>query len=107
MVRQGEVVIVDSDGRKGRIPEDGSLYLIEYVTPPPSPDYGYERRMREIVQVRKTPRGWYAHPYAGTKSSDGVFVMSDGPYDDELALADRILGPVIGVYRPGSWRCAS
>lgn len=101
LIRKGEVAVIESDGRKGWIPEDGGLYLIEYVCPPPSPHYGYERRIREIVQTCKNERGdWWAHPYARTWGGRRMFVCSDGPYRNECTLGEKLLGRVIGLYRP-------
>ncbi|OQW44351.1 MAG: hypothetical protein A4S16_03425 [Proteobacteria bacterium SG_bin6] len=99
LIRQGEVVVVESDGRKGKIPTNGGLYLIEYVAPAPSANWGYERRTREIVQVRRTRFGWFC---GGLRDNDGsnALAIADGPYRDEIDLAEKLLGPVVGLYRP-------
>lgn len=101
LILEGEVAVVESDGCKGHIPEDGGLYLIENVSPPHSALYGYERRTGEIVQICKGKRGdWYAHPYARFAGHQQALVMSDGPYQDETMLAEKVLGRVVGIYRP-------
>jgi len=100
---------------RGTIPDDGGLYLIEYespqpwganLNPPPLP-----RRRQWIAQTCRSSRtdgGWYCHPYARPRTpaehalcrQRGLFVASDGPYPDELALSRLVLGPVVGIYSP-------
>jgi hypothetical protein len=102
-IREGEAAVIESDGSKRVIPEHGGIYLIEWVTPPLSPLYGYERRTRAIVQICRSNRGdgWYTHSYVRNRPGKRVLLMSNGPYQDEPHLADNILGRVVGVYRPG------
>jgi hypothetical protein len=101
LIREGEVAVVESDGRTGFIPKDGGLYLIEWVGPPTNAFGSREWRTRAIMQARKSDKGvWWASPYARTFRGKRVFVCSDGPYRDEFAMADKLLGPVVGIYRP-------
>lgn len=102
LIREGEVAVVEADGFGGVIPEDGGLYLIEYVSPPHCrPPYGRERRTRQIVQtVKGRHGGWWARPYVQQTPGGGIIVCSDGPYRDEIAMAEKILGRVVGIYRP-------
>jgi hypothetical protein len=105
LVCEGEVVVVESNGRLGHIPEDGGLYLIEYATPRQSPDFGHERRTREIVLTSQKANGWYADPYACAMGRSRKVLMSDGPYGDITYLAQKIVGRVVGVYRPSQPIC--
>jgi len=95
LICEGEVVVVEGDGCTGTIPEDGGLYLIEHVIAPHSARYGRERRVRKIVQVCRAADGsWWARPYSRQSSGSRTIVCSDGPYTDEIMLAEKILGPV-------------
>lgn len=99
LIRRGEVVVVESDGCPGHIPEEGRLYLIEWVSPPHLRHRKRERRSRAIIRASVDKRGsWWARPH---RSRDGaVLLCSDGPYADRLDLAEKLLGPVVGIYRP-------
>lgn len=102
LIRVGEVAVVEGDGCVGIVPEDGGLYLIEYVTKPHT-RYGNERRTRDIIRASRDRRGgWWARPHAAQGTGALPIICSDGPYRDELALAERILGRVVGIYRPAS-----
>jgi hypothetical protein len=110
LIRKGEVAVVDSDGQTGWLPEHDGLFLVEYVTPAHG-HFGRERRTRAIVQTRKSNRGdgtWYAAPYSAPRSSEeaerelrrGRLTCVDGPYPDAETLADKLIGRVVGLYRP-------
>lgn len=102
LICRGQVAVVESDGSKGWYPTDGGLFLIEYVSPPHPAGRALERRSREIVQTRPSPKAdgtWWAHPYCH-RGRSGVFFGSDGPYIDEFHLAEKLLGPVVGIYQP-------
>ena len=94
LIREGEIVVVEHSGTAGWYPRDGGLFLIEYV----SPRRGYEpeRRTREIVQTfRGAKGGWYT---GSLRRNSGIGLhFVDGPYRDEITLAERLLGPVIGI----------
>ena len=87
LICRGEIVVVDTGGpcvTGGWIPTEGGLFLIEYRSPPTACER-YARHSRSIVQTFTDQRGrWWA----------------DGPYADELALADKLIGKVIGLYKP-------
>lgn len=113
LLNYGEVAVVESDGRAGWYPaDDGSLFLIEYVSPPALSTLKYERRIRAIVETRRSNRDadqWYAAPRAAPRSLEegqrqmrrtGRLLCVDGPYDEQM-LADRLIGRVVGIYRPG------
>lgn len=99
LILEGDVAVVKCDGCAGYYPKDGGLYLIEYVCKAHG-HFGLERRTREIIQAAKRKGGWYALPYARTYRGKKVFVAADGPYADEIVMSEKILGPVIGIYRP-------
>jgi hypothetical protein len=111
LIRRGEVAVVESDGVTGWTPVDGGLFLIEYVAKPLS--IGPERRTRKIVATRLSRRGdgtWYAVPYRAPTSRDeaarqlarGTVTCADGPYPNAEALAAKLIGRVVGVYRPSA-----
>jgi len=102
LIRRGEVVVVDTGGASvtgGWLPTEGGLFLIEYCSPPYAGER-YERRSRSIVQTFTDHEGrWHA---GGLRrgSFGGKMVCSDGPYADELILADKLIGKVVGIYQP-------
>ena len=113
LIRYGEVVVVESNGQAGWYPaDDGSLFLIEYVSPPPLSTLKYERRTRAIVETRRSnrdPDKWYAAPRVAPRTLEagqkqirqtGILWGVDGPYTEEQ-LIDRLIGRVVGIYRPG------
>lgn len=116
LFRSGEVAVVED--ASGIIPEDGSLYIIEYESRPnwgahldPPPQVW---RSQEMVQVNERQRRdgstfWTCDAYARPRTEaqrlmqeklSGVIVCSDGPYPDEYAVAHKLLGKVIGIYSP-------
>lgn len=97
LIREGEIVVVDHNGKAGWLPRDGGLFLIEYLSPAPSPHYDYERRCREIVQTFRDHKGrwWAGGLRRGVVGNN--FYCCDGPYRDEMHLAGKLLGPVIGI----------
>ena len=57
---------------------------------------------RSVVQVRRCPYAedrWITQPLGPQGFRGGYFVVSDGPFDD-VHLINKLLGPVIGIYRP-------
>ena len=100
LIRHGEIVVVDTGGGSvtgGWIPVEGGLFLIEYTSPPTASER-YARRSREIVQTFLGHRDrWYAGPLRrGVQGRE--FICVDGPYRDEMALADKLIGKVVGLY---------
>lgn len=94
LIRKGEIVVVEHTGTAGWYPRDGGLFLIEYVSP--RRGYAPERRTREIVQTFLGAKGgWYT---GSLRRNSGIgFPFVDGPYRDENTLAEKLLGPVIGI----------
>ena len=96
LIRAGEIVVVEGNGKSGWLPVDGGLFLIEYVSKGQAL-YDRERRTREVVQTYRNARGdWYAGPMRRGQVG-GVIHCSDGPYRDEQVLADQLIGRVVGI----------
>lgn len=102
LIQRGEIVVVDAGGvyvTGGWLPTEGGLFLIEYRSPPVHGER-YPRHSRSIVQTFTDHDG---HWWAGSLRR-GVhgreFFCANGPYHDELTLADKLIGRVIGLYRP-------
>ena len=56
--------------------------------------------LHEHIRQEKTGL-WWARPFViPTNRRRDIFVSSDGPYADQYTLAYKILGPMIGLYRP-------
>lgn len=100
LFRAGEVAVVESDGKPGWMPQEGNLYLIEYVSVPVGGEL-YARRTRRIIMPRLNGGAWWAGPLAQRRGSFGF--MSDGPYRDECDLAGKLIGRVVGIYNPGAF----
>lgn len=101
LIGAGEVVVIEADGRTGWLPTEGGLFLIEYVSPPHS-QWQRERRTREIVQTFCNTRGqWCAGALRRGGTVGGVLYCVDGPYRDEMALADKLIGKVVGILASG------
>ena len=108
LIRKGEVAVVED--ALWTIPEDGGIYLIEWESPLTLPSHSIveglhpsSTRTRAIVEViRQEKTGlWWARPFViSTNRRRDIFVSSDGPYADQYTLAYKILGPMIGLYRP-------
>lgn len=97
LIRLGEVAVVTN--QEGLYPEVGGWYLIEHSN---GKTYqGRERRVRKIVTIYigLGDALWTKHP---APSRPGIFVCSDGPYTDINHLAEKILGQVVGIYRPSN-----
>ncbi|WP_404713171.1 hypothetical protein [Sphingomonas sp. MMS24-J13] len=63
-------------------------------------EYPRMRIDREIIAVAPWPRDerrWCIRPLRNVYR--GVLQMSDGPYEPDH-LADKLLGPIVGLYRP-------
>ena len=102
LIRRGEVVVVDVGGAHvtgGWYPVEGGLFLIEYCSPPTGSER-YTRRSRRIVQTFTDHRGfwWAGSLRRGVQARE--IICADGPYRDEMALADKLIGQVVGLYRP-------
>lgn len=101
LIRHGEIVVVDTGGAcvtGGWYPTEGGLFLIEYCSPPLSCER-YARRSRSIVQTFTDRRGrWWAGSLRRGVQGRAI-ICADGPYSDENALADKLIGRVIGLYR--------
>lgn len=99
MIQPGEVAVVTE--QEGLIPEAGGWYLVEYSN---GMTYrGRERRLRTIcvahvADLRGEEVWWLRSP---AKRSKGITEMSDGPYRDFNDIAEKVLGRVAGLYRPG------
>lgn len=98
MILPGEVAVVSD--QENLYPEPGGWYLIEYTR---GRTYrGRERRCREICVAYVTQRNgeerWYLKSPAGCRR--GVIETADGPYGDINHLAEKVLGEVVGIYRP-------
>lgn len=103
LLREGEVAVVESDGKPGLLPREGILFLIQYNSPP----YGgemYGRTTRDIVMPRLTRGKWWVGPLCHEMGRQ-IF-MSDGPYSDENHLAGKLIGKVVGIYNPGAFIAA-
>lgn len=95
LLRSGEVAVITD--QEGLYPEEGGWYLIEHTN---GKTYsGKERRVREIVTtyIGMGDRWWTKRP---APPGRGIFMCSDGPYTDINHLAEKILGQVVGIYRP-------
>lgn len=102
LICRGEIVVVDTGGpcvTGGWIPTEGGLFLIEYRSPPTACER-YARHSRSIVQTFTDQRGrwWAGSLRRGVQGRE--FFCADGPYADEMALADKLIGKVIGLYKP-------
>lgn len=113
LLKAGEVAVYDRyslqlDG--GLV--DGGLYAIEYQRPVAGMSWAMWwgngdhvrsrlRVSRHVVIVRRHPKfegHWNIHPLA-PRTPQGIILMSDGPFE-EIYLADKILGRIVGIYRP-------
>lgn len=102
LIRRGEVVVVDIGGSAvtgGWLPTEGGLFLIEYCSPPAHGER-YARRSRSIVQTFTDDQGrwWAGSTRRGVQGRE--FFAACGPYSDECALADKLIGKVVGLYWP-------
>ncbi len=100
LIRDGEVVVIDQGGaaQGGWYPTEGGLFLIEHRSEPTGGYDRYPRFQREVVQTYCDDQGkWWTAPLA---RGGRTLYLSDGPYRDELALADKLIGKVIGLYVP-------
>lgn len=102
LICRGEIVVVDTGGAcvtGGWYPTEGGLFLIEYRAAPTGSER-YARHSRSIVQTFTDQRGrWWAGSLRRGVQGRTVF-CADGPYADEAALADKLIGQVVGLYRP-------
>jgi|GEM_PF-2851149 len=113
LLKAGEVAVYDRyslqlDG--GLV--DGALYAVEYQRPVAgmswsmwwgNGDHVRSRLQisRHVVIARRHPKlegHWNIHPLA-PRTPEGIILMTDGPFE-EIYLADKILGRIVGIYRP-------
>ncbi len=97
LFRQGEVAVFENSPK--RIPEHGKLYVVEYGGHPIAPGHNIlTPRSMSLVQAQRRQTGdqefWSFRSYAGP------IHWSDGWYPDEYAMAEKVLGPVVGIYAP-------
>lgn len=98
LFRCGEVAVFENAPK--RIPEHGKLYVVEYGGNPIAPGHDVlTPRTRSLVEAhchvrRNGSKAWSFRSYAGP------IHWADGWYSDEYAMADRVLGPVVGIYAP-------
>ncbi|KZC82906.1 hypothetical protein AYR46_03095 [Sphingobium yanoikuyae] len=97
LFRQGEVAVFENSPK--RIPEHGKLYVVEYGGHPIAPGHSIlTPRSMSLVQAQRRQTGdqefWSFRSYAGP------IHWSDGWYPDEYAMAEKVLGPVVGIYAP-------
>jgi hypothetical protein len=117
LLRGGDVAVFD-EGRLDPTNLEEGIYCIEYQSPRSgmprdmfarlfvTPEGARLKIERRIVQVKRhrTLADHFMVTPLGTaigRSIGGIptFVCSDGPYDG-FQLTDRLLGRVVGVYRP-------
>lgn len=97
-LKPGEVAVITDE--EGLYPENGGWYLIEFSNG--KSFRGRERRVREIVVAYQGKGGdWYTRR-PNEVQRPGVIMCVDGPYSDFNYLAEKILGKVVGIYRPGA-----
>lgn len=97
LFRQGEVAVFEDSPK--RIPEHGKLYVVEYGGNPIAPGHRIiSPRRTRLVQAHRHQADdrehWSFRSYAGPAH------WHDGWYPDEYAMADKVLGPVVGIYAP-------
>jgi hypothetical protein len=96
LIKPSEIAVVTDQPQL--YPEYRGWYLIEYSN---GKTYrGRERRVRCICQARFSERyqHWWLSSPAPTMG--GVIQMDDGPYADFNDIAEKVLGRVVGIYKP-------
>lgn len=102
LIRRGEIVVVDIGGSAvtgGWVPTEGGLFLIEHSSPPVHGER-YARRSRDIVQTFTDDLGRWCAGSSRRGNQGCEFLCADGPYPDEFALADKLIGKIVGLYSP-------
>jgi hypothetical protein len=100
LIREGEVAVVESDGKPGLLPQEGNLYLIQHNSPPYHGEL-YGRTTRDIVMPRFRRGSWWVGPLSHTNGR--TIFMSDGPYPENCELlASKLIGRVVGIYNPSA-----
>lgn len=98
LLQPGEVAVFANEPKL--IPEHGKLYVVEYGGHPIAPGHSIlSPRRRSLLearrqQVRDGKVLWSFRTYAGPMH------WADGWYPDEYAMADKVIGPVVGIYAP-------
>ncbi|WP_416463223.1 hypothetical protein [Sphingomonas sp. VDB2] len=98
LFRQGEVAVFADEPKS--IPEHGKLYVVEYGGNPIAPGHStLTRRTCSLAEAHKHLKrdgeaAWSFRSYAGP------IHWADGWYPDEYMMADKVLGPVVGIYAP-------
>jgi len=96
LIRRGEVAVVSDE--ECLYPEPGTWYLIEDTAG--RNYFGRKRRKRRVAIAIERNSLWWTVAPAGAR--DGVLRCADGPYPDANALAEKILGEVVGVLGGGA-----
>ncbi len=91
LIRRGEIAVATNE--ECLYPEAGTWYLIEDTAG--RNYFGRERRKRRIAMAIERKGAWWTVAPAGMR--DGLLRCADGPYRDANALAEKILGEVVGV----------
>lgn len=98
LFRRGEVAVFANEPKQ--FPEHGKLYVVEYGGNPIAPGHRtLSPRSCSLVQAhrhveRSGEEAWSFRTYAGP------IHWSDGWYPDEYMMAEKVLGPVVGIYAP-------
>jgi hypothetical protein len=107
----GDVAVYDADWHLRNDLQPGT-YCVEWQRPAnllPREEFGRRfaagepvrmRIDREIVAIarwKRDPTRWAIHPLVNTYR--GIMQMSDGPLESWY-LHDKLLGPIVGLYRP-------
>lgn len=95
LIQSGEVAVITDEPHL--YPDDGGWYLVEEAGG--AGWRGIERRQRRIAMAIMGRGGewWTCSP--GPRQRGALGVM-DGPYADPAMMAEKILGRVVGLYRP-------
>ena len=102
LLRPGDVVVYDETWLSAYDIVEGP-YVVEYQRPT-STRFGrrsqVERAVVRVDRCRRLDGHWYIHPLSSVISHGmtSVYQLSDGPISANC-LAEKLLGPVIGVYR--------
>jgi len=108
LIQAGEIVVADQGGaqRGGWFPVEGGLFVIEYNGGLNDyPDQRYPRVSHDIVQTFRDHKGdWWAGGLRRGVVGKTVYCAC-GPYRDEMHLAGKLIGRVVGIYQPACGEC--
>lgn len=105
LFQPGEVAVFANEPKL--IPEHGRLYVVEYGGHRIAPGHNIRSpRSTSLVQAHRHQKQdgetlWSFRSYAGP------IHWADGWYPDEFVMADKVLGPVVGIYNPSPLFSAS